>query len=331
MAGRKHSIKVKIFTLLLVPLVSLVAIWGYAATLTLQNGLDLLRISNLYDSLIVPTRAVTSALQHERLLSLKLLGDPAFSRTTLDVQRVKTNAARNELARLSADVLAGTSGPFQDTVTRLLTATDRLTGIRSEVDGHSAGRRQTLDAYSSIIDAAFDVYDRIRLAQDDELLTQTKAAVVMGRSRELLSQQAALIAGVTAAKSIENADRAVFAELAGARKLLYSIGVKQLDQELRAAYVKLATTPTTGGSSRSRPPSPRPPAPTPPGRRPPRRWRTPSTGSPVTSAAASPTAPSPWPPASWSRSASRAGSAWWRSPPRSSSRYGSAAGSAPSW
>ncbi|GIH76250.1 nitrate- and nitrite sensing domain-containing protein [Planobispora longispora] len=243
MAGRKHSIKVKIFTLLLVPLVSLVAIWGYAATLTLQNGLDLLRISNLYDSLIVPTRAVTSALQHERLLSLKLLGDPAFSRTTLDVQRVKTNAARNELARLSADVLAGTSGPFQDTVTRLLTATDRLTGIRSEVDGHSAGRRQTLDAYSSIIDAAFDVYDRIRLAQDDELLTQTKAAVVMGRSRELLSQQAALIAGVTAAKSIENADRAVFAELAGARKLLYSIGVKQLDQELRAAYVKLATTP----------------------------------------------------------------------------------------
>ncbi|GGS82867.1 histidine kinase [Planobispora rosea] len=242
MVGRKHSIKVKIFTLLLVPLVSLVAIWGFAATLTAQGGLDLLRAGSLYNSVVVPTRTLTTALQHERLLSLKLLGDPTSSRAALDAQRARTNTAREELDRLIEENDDGVTEQLRVRVLQVRSELDRLTAIRSGVDARSATRQQTLDAYSSIVWSIFDSFEKMYSTHEAELVDQTLAIVVMGRSRELLSRQAALISGVVAAGFIGDEDRAAFAELATGRKLLYSLGFNQLDEELRGPYASLATS-----------------------------------------------------------------------------------------
>ncbi|MFF5210332.1 nitrate- and nitrite sensing domain-containing protein [Streptosporangium sp. NPDC000396] len=239
MAGRKHSIKVKIFTLLLVPLVSLVAIWAFAATLTVQSGLDLLSASNGYESGILPTRAVTTALQHERLLSLSVLGGSAAARTSLDAQRIQTNAARAELERRVPALRANTTSAVWDHLVQLLNAMDRLTEIRSGVDTRAAGRLQTLDAYNSIIGVAFEVYGKIRMTSDIDLHDQTRAVVMVGRSREMLSQQAALISGAVAAGTMNAEDRARFGELVTGRRLLYSTGFTQLDEELQTPYGEL--------------------------------------------------------------------------------------------
>src|SRR5688572_24513585 len=91
---RTYPIKAKIFILLLVPLVSLVTIWGFAAAITLRSGQELLVVRTVHEHVTIPTRAFTTALQHERLLSLTFLGDRAASRSALDAQRSRTNAAR---------------------------------------------------------------------------------------------------------------------------------------------------------------------------------------------------------------------------------------------
>ncbi|GAT68101.1 histidine kinase [Planomonospora sphaerica] len=240
---RTYSIKTKIFTLLLVPLVSLVTIWGFAAAITLRSGQELLVVRTVHEHVTVPTRAFATALQHERLLSLTFLGDPAASRSALDAQRSRTNTARAELDRMSAEGRADIPGPLWERIVRLLTAADRLTEARSGVDTRSAGRLQTLDAYSEIVQLAFDVYEKLRISADIDLIDQVRAATVVGRSREMLSRQAAIVSGVVSARAIGAQERARFAELTTSRRLLYSIGVKQLDEEFQASYARLATSP----------------------------------------------------------------------------------------
>lgn len=243
MASRKHSIRAKISTLLLVPIVSLIAIWVFAATLTVRDGQQLLSASKGYQYGVVPTRAMTTAFQHERLLSLSVLGDDMISRGALDAQRIRTNAARTELERLAPALETGLSPAMWNRLHQLLTMLSRVTELRSGVDARSATPLQTLNGYNAIIAAAFEVYERIRVSSDTELNDQTRAVVMVGRSREMLSQQAALISGAVAAKVMGDEERAKFRELVTGRRLLYSVGFNQFDEEFRGLYRELQDSP----------------------------------------------------------------------------------------
>lgn len=239
MAGQKHSIRVKIFALLMVPIVSLVVIWAFAASLTVQGGQELLQIRDGYQYVVVPTRKLTTALQHERLLSLSVLGDVDVSRAELDTQRIRTNGARVELERLTTAARSGIHAGTWERLNRLADALDRLTEIRSGVDTRTDTRLQTLDAYSGIIATAFDIYEKVRLSTDIELTDQARAVVLVGRSREILSQQAALISGAVVEGAMSPAERTRFDELVTGRRLLYDLGFDQFDAEFQALYTPL--------------------------------------------------------------------------------------------
>ncbi|MER6172246.1 nitrate- and nitrite sensing domain-containing protein [Streptosporangium sp. NPDC001681] len=233
----------KIFTLLLVPIISLVAIWAFAASQTVQSGQELLKIRDGYAYAVLPARKVTTALQHERLLSLSVLGDIDVSRAELDAQRVRTNAARAELERLITEARSDLVPGTWERLNRLLRTMDRLTEIRSGVDTRTDTRLQTLDAYTGIIEAAFDVYEKVRISTDIELTDQARAVVMVGRSREILSQQAALISGAVVEGAMSPSERARFSELVTGRRLLYSLGFDQFDAEFQALYTPLHDSP----------------------------------------------------------------------------------------
>ncbi|WP_436758546.1 sensor histidine kinase [Streptosporangium sp. V21-05] len=211
-------------------------IWVFAASITVQDGQQLLRIRGGYEQVVVPARKVTTALQHERMLSLSVLGDVGVSRTELDTQRLRTNAARAELERLTTAIRSDIDPATWGRLSRLLASLDRLTEIRSGVDTRTETRLRTLDAYSAIIAAAFDAYEKIRISADVELSDQTRAIVMVGRSREMLSQQAALISGAVVEGAMSPAERTRFGQLVTGRRLLYSLGFDQFDAEFQSLY-----------------------------------------------------------------------------------------------
>ncbi|WP_051753510.1 sensor histidine kinase [Streptosporangium amethystogenes] len=186
---------------------------------------------------------MTTALQHERLMSLSVLGDVDVSRAELDAQRVRTNDARAELERLITEARSDLVPGTWERLNRLLRAMDRLTEIRSGVDTRTDTRLQTLDAYTGIIEAAFDVYEKVRISTDIELTDQARAVVMVGRSREILSRQAALIAGAVVEGAMSPSERARFSELVTGRRLLYSLGFDQFDAEFQALYTPLHDSP----------------------------------------------------------------------------------------
>src|SRR3954464_4267833 len=64
--GRTKRIKTKVVALLL----SLSALWGFAAFVTLREGFNLLWVSTLDSAVGRPTEALVAALPAERLLSV---------------------------------------------------------------------------------------------------------------------------------------------------------------------------------------------------------------------------------------------------------------------
>jgi signal transduction histidine kinase len=246
MNDRRRSIRVKIAALLLVPVVSLVAIWGFAATITVQRGQQLLQISTVFEDAIVPTRALVTALQHERQLSLAYLSGGSQDRSRLDGDRAKTDAAQAAMEELghSADRLADLPPAMRQRLVELDQHVHRLTEIRSRVDTGAFTPMQTLAAYNGLVDAAFRVYDKMKISPDIEMIDQTRAVIVVGRSREMLSRQSALLFGAVAADRMTGEAHTAFRELVTSRRLLYTTGFEQLDEELRAPYIDLQSSST---------------------------------------------------------------------------------------
>ncbi|MFB9967640.1 sensor histidine kinase [Sinosporangium siamense] len=244
MGRRRRPIRVKIAALLLIPIVSLVAIWGFAATITIRSGQELLRIKTVYDDVIVPVRALTSSLQHERMDSLVFLSAKSAPRTALDAQRNTTMIALHDLERKAMTEAGRADLPLemQERLDELMEQTDRLADIRARVDTDNYTRMQTLNGYNAVINAAFQVYDHMRISPDIDLVDQTRAANLIGLSREVLSQQAALLSGAVAVGTMTPEEHAAFRDMVTNRALLYTMGFRQLDDELRVPYVRVQNT-----------------------------------------------------------------------------------------
>src|SRR5689334_18706310 len=79
MRFRGKSIRWKIVALLLVPLVSLVGIWAFAAWITSRGVLGLLDVGQIDDRIGLPAEVAVEALSTERYAALVYLADPRAS------------------------------------------------------------------------------------------------------------------------------------------------------------------------------------------------------------------------------------------------------------
>ena len=79
MRFRGKSIRRKIVALLLVPLVSLTALWGFATFLTGREAGDLMGASTIVEKVGHPLEDTVRVLQKERRQTLVFLADPRAS------------------------------------------------------------------------------------------------------------------------------------------------------------------------------------------------------------------------------------------------------------
>src|SRR5436190_20718957 len=74
MRSGKRSVRVKIFVLLVAPLVSVTGLWAFAASLTLGDARKELRTTGVAQKLAYPIGAVQGLLGPESLLSVVAMG-----------------------------------------------------------------------------------------------------------------------------------------------------------------------------------------------------------------------------------------------------------------
>jgi hypothetical protein len=240
-----RPIRFRITALLLVPIVSLVLLWSFAAALTAGDGMRLLEINTLVESVATPSEKAVIELQNERLHSARYLHDRSDQETVVQ-QRLESDQALAAFRRiaLSADTQDAVSDDMRIRLTTLFAELDQLPTARALVDSRSADTTRVIRAYDNIIDSMFRMYDRMILVPDISIYQQARSVTGLGEAKEILARERALLSAVGAGGRLTDAEHAAFAEMAASRRLVYRQAMARLDAELRGPYDTLGASPS---------------------------------------------------------------------------------------
>lgn len=240
MRFRGKSIRRKIVALLLVPLVSLTALWGFATVITGRQAVQLLGVAYVIDKVGCPVEDVVRVIQKERRQTLVVIGDPRASNATTELD--KSRAATDEVVeRISADAkdpdLVDELTPgAAERLSSVLEAFRSIGALRSAVDGGSLDTNQALELYNRLVDPCYEFLMNLHALQNVEMDKQGRALVGVTRARETLSREDALVAGALAARNVSQADIRHVSDLVANRKLLYEFNLAILPASDREQF-----------------------------------------------------------------------------------------------
>ncbi|WUI56135.1 nitrate- and nitrite sensing domain-containing protein [Micromonospora zamorensis] len=223
-------------------LVSLAALWAFAAWVTLRDGFNVLGAQALDVQVAQPSEALLTELQRERRMSVAYLGrrDQGLAQQ-LQVQHERSEekatdfaeSARSWQARFtSSDELIGR---IDEMVARL----DGLGEMREAVVSGSVDRAAAAAAYTGVLDSLFRVYAAMGQLDDEQIAQDTVNLTRLVRVRELMSQEDALFAGMAAAGRVSAPEYTQFAHLVGAQRFLVAEALAELPDADRARYVQM--------------------------------------------------------------------------------------------
>ena len=240
MGLRLRSIRTRIFLLVLVPVLSLIALYGFATFLTARGALNLGQASTIKSATGEPIGAFLTQIDAERPLAVVYLSAPTGANlAVLQVQQNRTIAAATALSNAlnSPDTMNNATPAEKQAIATLLTDVKSLPGLRAQVRSQIISKSRALDAYNVVVSDAYSVLNQaIREQTDAALVTQADAFVRMGRAEDLMLQESAIISGDLAARSFPAADRQQFTQLVGARRALYAQTLPDLQPSYRAYY-----------------------------------------------------------------------------------------------
>ncbi|GAA3167135.1 hypothetical protein GCM10010466_67280 [Planomonospora alba] len=239
-----RPIRFRITALLLVPIVSLVLLWGFAASLTAGDGMRLLEINTLVEGVATPSEAAVIELQNERLHSARYLNGRSDQDTVVR-QRLESDQALASFRRLarSEDVRGTISEEMQIRLTSLFAELEQLPATRALVDSRDADTVRVIRSYDRIIDSMFRMYDQMILVPESSIYQQARSVTALGEVKEILSRERALLSAVGAGGTLSEGEHAALAEMVATRRLAYRQALAKLDAELRAPYERLGGSP----------------------------------------------------------------------------------------
>ncbi|MFI9593556.1 nitrate- and nitrite sensing domain-containing protein [Nonomuraea sp. NPDC052265] len=221
--------------MLLLPLLSLSALWGFVLNLTMGDAQSLLRADTLYETLGVTSTDLGVQLQAERVRSAEALTTRELTET-LGAQRARTDQAAADFEQAVTEAGDAIGDDLRMPLEALTAHLDRLGAVRADIDGGLSSRLAGLDAYNQVLDTVFALYDHLISVSDLTVFQQASSLQAMGGAREYIAREHALIVGGLVDKRLTEPERAAFTEYAASRKFLHARGLAGLDVPLRRPY-----------------------------------------------------------------------------------------------
>ncbi len=245
MRFRGKSIRRKIVALLLVPLVSLTALWGFATVITGRQAIQLFDVAYVIDKVGYPIEDVARVIQKERRQTLVVLGDPRAATATAELakRRAETDQAVEKISVSARDpkVVDELSPQSAQRLRSIVTAFHGIGSMRRSVDQNALDPGQALELYNRLVDPCYDFLMNLHGLDNVEVDKEGRALVGISRARELLSREDAVIASALAARNITAGDVRRVSDFAANRTLLYEFNLVTLpagDREIFEQYWK---------------------------------------------------------------------------------------------
>nr|WP_240929941.1 sensor histidine kinase [Streptomyces coryli] len=226
---RPKSVRAKVICVLMVPVVSLIGLWGYATVTTAQDISRLRQLQRVDEQLRAPLGATVAALQDERRAAARYLAAPTDSRADdLDRESGDTDRAVRRL-RLDKDHTVAEGEDLPRDVTLRMTAfvkgVGELRGLRERIRDGGVPWREAYDSYTGAVERAFGVSGALSGIQDPELASDARVLVEFARAGEMLAREDALLIAGQLDKSL------------GAKEHRQFIGAMETRRELEASAV----------------------------------------------------------------------------------------------
>lgn len=238
---RTRSIRTRVTALLLVPLLTLVALWAYAAVATGRDALAQRNYHTLDRKFAPSGQALLVELGKERQASAVFLSTPRSKApstpSALLLQRNRVDDAVEHFRREATSEAArdATTDEMKERVDDVLKALGGLTGLRAAVDDRSVDRLTAINNYSTMVDDIHRMYDGLIVIDDSELYNWTLSTRHAGRGMELIQRENALIASalVTGGR-LTAAEHRLFVEMIGEQRWQWIKQRSLLDPEVYA-------------------------------------------------------------------------------------------------
>jgi len=240
MGLRHRSIRLRIVLLVAVPILSLVGLYAFAATITASDALNLARSRTLKDTVGTPVGNLEAQIDLERIQAVNYLAAPTPSNlAALRAQEAKTEQSQKAFTGAVSSTASSAVPAEKQAIAVLVKDTAGLATLRSKITSLAVTRPEAISAYSAINFAADDVLNQTILQESNvPLVTQSLALVRAGKSEELLLEESSLLTGDAVARTLSQADRQQFAELVGAHRAMYAQALPDLEPAYRAYFVK---------------------------------------------------------------------------------------------
>lgn len=243
-APRGWSVRAKIISLLLVPLLTLVVMWALATTVTLGPALELLDTETAVSHVGRPGQALLVELQSERKLTAAYAARAGQDPADLTAQRAKTDAAIAEFRRLSgtADARDAMGPDGQRRLIEFDAELDAIPALREGVNRGEVDRMAATRRYTEIIDTSFTLFASVIRGTGQELDVQARAILRVSRAVEVLAQEDTVVTGAMVAGTFGEDDLSQAVQLIGAQRFLFGEAVSDLDATDRQDYQALTRT-----------------------------------------------------------------------------------------
>ncbi|MFE7840491.1 nitrate- and nitrite sensing domain-containing protein [Streptomyces sp. NPDC057474] len=243
---RPRSVRAKIVALLMLPIVSLMALWSYAAVTTVAAIGDTERAKDVNSELLAPVAEFVTALQAERTAAMRYAAKR--SETGLDDLRADQQATDKAVTALRAGLNSSSSdAALIDTVlpARLDTLESDfsdLAALRADAtgsDAKSTGKdsvSKAYTAYSAVIDHAFAVTGALTSEKGTDATSEARVVLELSRVRDAVAREQALLAAATASGTLGKDQYALFIGAVATQRELLKPAVADLKAEHQPAY-----------------------------------------------------------------------------------------------
>jgi signal transduction histidine kinase len=242
---RQRSIRVLLAAIFIVPLASLLGLWGFAASVTVSNAIQEHNF-NTEDRLYGGwAQAMFTQLALERLQAYEWLssGHGGSDQAYVAQQRA-TDAAVNSFrtGMSSAPAIVASARPALASFDGQLA---RLNGIRGPAEARTISAITAFRDYNQIVSSEFDLYAALVVVNNTSLYMQATASVEAGRALEMASREVTLVTGaILTGDRMGRAEHILFAQTVATRQYLMSEALRELDPSLGSGYRRVQASPT---------------------------------------------------------------------------------------
>lgn len=239
---RPRSVRAKIVALLMLPIVSLMALWSYAAVTTVAAIGDTERAKDVNSELLAPVAEFVTALQSERTAAMRYAAKR--SESGLDDLRADQQATDKAVTALRAGLnssssdaaLIDTSLPAR--LSTLESDFSDLAALRTDTTGPGVkdATSKAYNHYSTVIDHAFAVTGALTSEKGTDATSEARVVLELSRARDAVAREQSLLAAATASGTLTKEQYAQFVGAVAIQRELLNPAVADLRAEHRPAY-----------------------------------------------------------------------------------------------